>query len=157
MILTSANSKCSDHFTLCTVRSQPLLFARNICGPREAYKHKIEAVDRLSGFTNCLNFFLFEDILWDLISLRRPSIFERAQQILDRFKTYSLNCRSCGPAVSDVHLVVLNIFIPYTVQTQLPHIAHDKSPIFSENGQELSMYFTEYCLCLMADRRQRRI
>ena len=33
-------------------RSQPLLFARNRYGPRETYKHKMDAVNILRGFTN---------------------------------------------------------------------------------------------------------
>ena len=41
---------------LCVARSQPLLFARNRYGPRETYKHKMVAVNRLRGFTDDLAF-----------------------------------------------------------------------------------------------------
>ena len=37
-------------------RSQPMLFARNRYGPRETYKHKMDAVNILRGFTDCLTF-----------------------------------------------------------------------------------------------------
>ena len=37
-------------------RSQPLLSARNRYGPRETFKHKMDAVNLLRGFTDCLTF-----------------------------------------------------------------------------------------------------
>ena len=37
-------------------RSQPLLFARNRYGPRETDKHKLDAINILRGFTDCLTF-----------------------------------------------------------------------------------------------------
>ena len=37
-------------------RSQVLLFTRNRYGPRETYKHKMDAVNIPRGFTDCLTF-----------------------------------------------------------------------------------------------------
>ena len=37
-------------------RSQPLLFARKRYGPRETYKHKMDALNILRGLTDCLMF-----------------------------------------------------------------------------------------------------
>ena len=60
--LLMQTAKAQARLRVFKARSQPLLFARNRYGPRKTYKHKMEAVDRLHGFIDCLTFFFFSKI-----------------------------------------------------------------------------------------------
>ena len=71
-------AKAHASFRICMARSQPLLFVRNGYGPRETYKHKLEAVYR---FIDCLKIF-FSKIYLAIVYHYAAQVYLSGHQIL---------------------------------------------------------------------------